>query len=233
MKTEKGSSTEFIALREKAEAKIKKKKVVKTASITEADVLRLHHELEVHQVELEMQNEELKSALEKARKATEKFIILYDFAYPGYFTLNFDGRILGMNISGARILGKESANLVNRKFSQFVTLDTRSVFNDFFQKVIETNLQNQCEVRLIVEASPSVFVYMEGVVSEDDQTYMITVVDVTKRIYAEEILKLKAHEFELFNELINVRDSQISQFKEEINLLLKNQGKAEKFMITR
>jgi len=75
-------------LRQKAEDQLVKQQTNRALSYTETDMLKLIHELEVHQIELEMQNEELTIAKEKAELAEEKYIELYDFAPSGYLTIS-------------------------------------------------------------------------------------------------------------------------------------------------
>ena len=74
------------------------------ADIAEHDNLKLIHELQVHQIELEMQNEELKLAHLKAYEAIEKYVELYDYAPSGYLTLSKEGDILELNYSAATML---------------------------------------------------------------------------------------------------------------------------------
>lgn len=70
--------------------------------------MKLIHELEAHQIDLEMQNQELQLAKEReAELATEKYIELYDFAPSGYFTLTKEGKIIDLNLTGAKMLGNE------------------------------------------------------------------------------------------------------------------------------
>lgn len=244
-------SAEVVALREKAEELLKMKRSAKAMLLTshtsqpaqrnvepvemskrgEADSTKLLHELEVYQIELEMQNEELKLARDKAETATEKYTAIYDFAYTGFFTLNSDGKIAELNHSGARMLGKDRSSLVNSDLRQYVTIDTRADFNEFFRNVFQTDSKVTCEVRLIVKGNPSIFAHIEGIISGDEEKCLITVVDITKRRHAEGILKLKAHEFELFNELMLTNDQQMMELKKEINSLLKKLGEKEKFEI--
>ena len=246
MKKEINNSTEGASLREKAEERLKKKQSVKAkplvstnsngmslskGSESEADMMKLVHELEVYQIELEMQNDELKLASEKAETATEKYTAIYDFAYTGFFTLDTQGNICELNISAAKMLGKERSKLVRGNFRQFVTLDTISGFNDFFIKVFETTSKQTCEVRLIVKGNPAMEAHVEAIISGDDEKCLVTVVDITKRKQAEGILKLKDHEYELFNELMIVSDKQMVELKKEINHLLNKLGEKDKFQI--
>lgn len=224
-------SPEAFSLRQKAEEHLKKKYTKKSASVSEPDTIKLLHELEVHQIELEMQNEELTQARDKAKSATEKYTVLYDFAYTGYFTLDPEGKICWLNLSGAKMLGKERTLLVNKGFRQFITLDTLTDYNDFFQNVFKNNTKHTCEVRLITMGNPAIYVQIEGIVSIDEKKCLITVIDISKRKHAEEVLKQKARELEQFNELMDVSEQQMIELKKEINFLLNKLGEKEKFKI--
>ena len=95
-----------------AEAKLSLLKK-KTASLrnTDAEFLRLIHELELHQIEFEMHNEELTQSRAEAEAARDQYTDLYDFAPVGYFTLTGDGTIQKTNLLGAKRLGAGRGNL--------------------------------------------------------------------------------------------------------------------------
>jgi len=178
-------------LRMKAEEQFKMKHSKRVATLTESGIKKLLYELEVHQIELELQNQELQLAIDKANTATD----LYDFSPSGYFTLEPDGIISQMNFSGARLLGLECSFLVNRNIRTFISPDTLPVINDFLQKVFETNSKVICEVRLLFKGNPSAFVHLEGYFSANVQKCLVTAVDITRQKQAElELLKEK-HQF--------------------------------------
>ena len=87
---------------------------------TEADARRLVHELEVHQIELEMQNVELRHARDDAEAMLEKYTDLYDFAPVGYFTLAADGVIRLVNLTGSIMVGVERSKLIGRSFGMLL-----------------------------------------------------------------------------------------------------------------
>jgi nitrogen fixation/metabolism regulation signal transduction histidine kinase len=103
-------------LRQKAEEMLKKTQLIdKSANqVLGADIMKLIHELNVHQVELEMQNDELQQAKSNAEAAARKYTDLYDFAPNGYFTLSSEGVITELNLRAASLLGK-SRNYLNGK----------------------------------------------------------------------------------------------------------------------
>jgi PAS domain-containing protein len=133
-------------LRKRAEKKLSKSSTRYALPQNEGDTLRLIHELEVHQVELEMQNEELKRTIDNAEAIAKKYSLLYDFAPNGYFTLENAGFISEVNLNGARILGKERDELLGVNFINFVSHDTRDVFSEFFSKIYDTDSKQKCEV---------------------------------------------------------------------------------------
>jgi PAS domain-containing protein len=166
-------------LRRKAEERLKKKQKKTDKPVIEADVKKLLHELQVHQIELEMQNEELRQANETAETALKKYTILYDFAPMGYFTLDSDGSICELNFTGADLLGEKRFSVVDSNFKLFISEDSRPVFNNFFEKVYTGNIKESCEVMLGYDKNPLCFVYMEGIVTGDDRKCLLSVVDIS------------------------------------------------------
>jgi PAS domain-containing protein len=104
---------------------------------SEVTTLKLIHELEVHQIELEMQNEELLLAKEQAEQAIEKYTKLYDYAPSGYFTLSQDGKVTEANLTGAHMLGKMRSSILNSQFGFFISDATKNIFNDFLAKIFK------------------------------------------------------------------------------------------------
>jgi len=140
---------------------------------------RLLHELQVHQIELEMQNEELHRANEITEKALKKYTMLYDFAPMGYFTLNSKGNICDLNFTGAEVLGERRISLINNQFKLYIAQESLQVFNEFFSKVFEGFSKESCKVKLGYNNRPLREVYMEGVVPDDDQNCLLSVVDIS------------------------------------------------------
>lgn len=104
-------------LRLQAEVRLGAKTGTTPPSHTEHELQRLVHEPEVHQIDLEMQNEELHHAKAEVETVAEKFTALYDFAPVGYFTLDRLGAIRGVNLTGAGLLGIERSRLIGKLFS--------------------------------------------------------------------------------------------------------------------
>jgi hypothetical protein len=171
--------TEKQLLRLKAEEKLKEHKKNINIPIPESDTKKLLHELQVHQIELEMQNEQLQDANETAEKALKKYTMLYDFAPMGYFTLHSDGSISDLNFTGADLLGEKRFTLVNSNFKLFISKESQKTFNDFFSKIYSSNTKESCEVKLEYDNNPLCQVYMEGIVTGDDRTCLLSVIDIS------------------------------------------------------
>jgi transcriptional regulator with PAS, ATPase and Fis domain len=171
--------TDAQMLRIKAEEKLKEKQKKINKPVLEADVKKILHELQVHQIELEMQNEELQEAYETAEKALKKYTMMYDFAPLGYFTLDSEGGISELNFTGAEMLGDKRFTLVNKNFKLFVAQDSQLEFNKFFSKIYTSNAKESCEIMLGYDNNPLCHVYMEGVVTGDDRKCLLSVVDIS------------------------------------------------------
>jgi PAS domain-containing protein len=171
--------TEIQLLRIKAEEKLRKKRKKMPLEIRESDAKKLLHELQVHQIELEMQNEELRQANETAEEALRRYTMLYDFAPMGYFILDGEAGIVDLNFTGAEILGDKRFSLINSNFKLFIAESSRPVFNRFFKKVYTGNAKESCELALGYNGRALCHVYVEGVVTGDDRQCLLSVIDIS------------------------------------------------------
>jgi PAS domain-containing protein len=179
MNNEELDFTEAEMLRKKAEKQLKENQNKIDTSAMETDVKKLLHELQVHQIELEMQNEELKEAYDTAETALKKYTMLYDFSPMGYFTLDGEGSIIDLNFTGAEMIGNKRFSLLNSNFKLFIAEESLPVFNKFLSKVFTSDTKESCEVLLGSEQNSQCMVYMEGVVIGDDQNCLLSVVDIS------------------------------------------------------
>lgn len=179
-------------LRERAERRLKAKMSMRKSDITEVEAVKLIHELEVHQIELEMQNEELLSAMKQTEVATEKYIELYDFLPSAYFNLSKEGNVLAVNSYGSQLLGKERFKLINSRLGFFISDETKPVFNLFLEKVFQDGIKESCEVVLLSKDAKPSYVILTGIISEDRKQCHIIMVDITERKLIEiELIKAK------------------------------------------
>jgi PAS domain-containing protein len=149
-------------LRGKAEDRLRVKEAEPVESASEADARALVHELQVHQIELEMQNEELQRAQAAAAEVSEKYGDLFDFAPVGYFLWDHHARILEVNLAGAGLFGLDRGAVIQKRFGQFVAMENRHAFADFCKRVLATDTKQICEIKLLSDRQP-VYVLVEGI----------------------------------------------------------------------
>lgn len=166
-------------LRRIAEEKLNEKKIKAEPPILELNEKKLLFELQVHQIELEMQNEELLDAYQTAEKALKKYTMMYDFAPMGYFTLDADANICELNFTGADMLNDKRFSLINSNFKMFVAEVSLPEFNAFFEKMYTSHTKESCEIMLGYERTTPSYVYMEGVVTGDENSCLLSVVDIS------------------------------------------------------
>ena len=177
-------------LRRKAEDRLRASEARPAEVTSVADARALVHELQVHQIELEMQNEELQRARMEAEEASEKYFDLFDFAPTGHFLWDHEGRILEVNLAGAALLGLNRSVASHKRFGQFVASEDRGALADFLARVLATDLMQTCEVKLQRDGS-SVWVLVEGIAAHDRQGPQrfcrAAVIDITQQKRADEL----------------------------------------------
>jgi len=150
---------------------------------------RLLHELRVHQIELEMQNEELRAARVDVEAGLKRYTDLYDFAPVGYLTLSPEGLLRELNLPAARLLGRERSRLVANRLRTFVSEATRTTFDVWLGAVFGAQELQVCEVVLLRDSLPPVPVRLEARLSFDGQSGRAVITDITSRRALEEELR--------------------------------------------
>ncbi len=108
----------------------------------------LLHELQVHQIELEMQNEQLRATQIALEESRDRYLGLYEFAPVGYLTLNRSGQIAEINLSGCSLLGMDRHKLLQRRFDHFVSEQDRDRWHLFFIDVLKKSEKSGIELAL-------------------------------------------------------------------------------------
>jgi len=181
----KNSTIDATNLRQKA-VELLKKKVLKTGlPLPKAEMQKLIYELNIHLVELELQNEELALAKEQAEVAFEKYAELYNFAPSGHFTLSKNDEIIELNVCGSQMLGKEPSKLKNSLFGFFVSDDSKLIYNLFLGKVFSNKVKESCEIAISTNGNFTMYVYLTGIVAENGEQCFITAIDITENKLAE------------------------------------------------
>ena len=158
---------------------------------------RVIHELEVHQIELEMQNEELRRIQQELEIARDEYADLFDFAPIGYVTIGGDGLILQANLTTAALLGKERRTLIGKPLSRFVYREHQDIYYMHCQRVFASKTRQVCEISLVKADGTPFPAQLESITVQDDEGNFnrcrIVLSDITARKQAEEQIHYRAN----------------------------------------
>ncbi len=167
------------------------------------DVKRLVQLLQIHQIELEHQNEELRIAQEELEASRTKYVNLFDFAPIPYFTLNKHGIIKEVNLSASKMFGIERNKLIDKSFSAFISQDEKSIFNSFIATVFNSHVKQTCEIKVMNKDKRVFHVLLEGLELDDmlgiDQKCQVALIDLTEYKKAEDSLKDSSEKLKVLN----------------------------------
>jgi two-component system, cell cycle sensor histidine kinase and response regulator CckA len=172
--------------RRRAEARLREHPPQPGLAGADLDTQRLVQELQVHQIELEMQNEELQKARDTVESSLEKYSDLYDFAPVGYLTLDREGTIQEVNLAGAGLLGIDRSRLLKRRFQPYVTPTDLPVFHTFLKTVFQSKTKESCDLTLLHATRPSTAVRIEATLAASGRECRAVLTDMTERKRAEE-----------------------------------------------
>ena len=147
----------------------------------DAEAVKQLHELQVHQVELEMQNEELRKVRAELHASLTRYTALYEFAPAGHLTLSHDGTILEFNQAAAQLLDREKPGLLKQRLGSFVTQDSLPTFNAYLDAVFQDPSQRECEVELQREDGTRLCVQITAARQESTVTCLAVMMDITAR----------------------------------------------------
>ena len=168
-------------LRRRADARLQSQKPPAHAPRSAHETQQLLHELQVHQIELELQNEELQNSRAQAEAAVSRYTDIYDFAPVSYFTLTSGGVITQTNFAGARLLGLDRARLPGKRFEAFVSRTDRPAFNELIRQVFAAQAHQALEAELVRKDQPARTVHIEATLSPNGQECHAMVLDITER----------------------------------------------------
>jgi PAS domain S-box-containing protein len=198
MKKNKPKPRKSSALRTLAEEKLREQNK-KNRNLSVKETQQVIYELQVHQIELEMQNEELRSAQEEIEESRMRYSDLYDSAPVGYFTFDRNGFILDLNLTGSSLLGIERSFLIKKPFSRFIVKEDQDLFYLHRQNIFETKTRQTCEIRLN-KKNAQFYVQLQSIAvmdSEGSFSQMRTVVsDITERKKSVEVREKLIHELQ-------------------------------------
>ena len=192
-------STKFAALRRHAEELLRVTKR-DLAAMQIKDVQRLVHELAVHEIELEMQNDTLRQVQMDLESARDRYLDLYDSAPIGYLTLNPMGMILEGNLPACTLLGVNRKELLGKPVIGFVAAKDQATVLRHIRESFKEGARQACEVGLAQQGDATVLVRFESVAVQghvgQDTCLLTALLDVTERVRAETALRTYQHGLE-------------------------------------
>jgi len=215
MSKEEETGNKAADLRRKAEAKMA---AMDLPDFSAPDAKALIHELRTHQIELEMQNEELRKSEIALTRARDSYADLYDFAPVGYVSINGKGFIKQANLTMADMLGADRRDLINRLFSGFVVAEDEDIYYLHRKKILDSERRQSTELRLKKADSTMFWARIEITVVRNEGLLM-AVSDISARKQSEEESIKRFDELKRMNRLMVGRELKMEQLSKEIRRL--------------
>ena len=185
----------FSVLRRKAEEILEEKSIIPESleGLTPVQAMELLQELRIHQVELEMQNEDLRRAHLKLETSRARYYDLYDLAPVGYLTFDVAGQIQEANLTAAHLLQLERGTLIGQPFTRFIVRDDQDIYYLYRKQLLKAGSQQVCELRIGRKGGLPFWGRLEITVVFDAEGqvsgYRAVIIDISERKRSEEVLK--------------------------------------------
>jgi PAS domain S-box-containing protein len=200
MKKNKGQPTNFKELRRQAEERLPGK-AGDVSGEDPADIQKLIQELEVHQIELEMQYDELRSTQINLVESRDQYHELYDFAPVGYFTLDEKALIRQVNLTGADLLDVPRSKLINTKFSDFISAKFQDDFYFHCKRIFESGTKQTCDLKLVKQDGTLFDARLYSIAVKDkvaaSGSIRTAVTDISESVLAKNVLQESEEKFRL------------------------------------
>jgi two-component system, sensor histidine kinase PdtaS len=158
---------------------------------------KLIHELQVHQIELEMQNDELQKTQVLLEKSRTKYSDLYDFAPVSYLTVSEQGIIQQANLTSSIMLGEDRDKLLHQPLTSFIAREDQDIYYLHRKLLFDTHEPQDCDLRMEKRDGSQFYAHLQGVIGSDDQgktNCKITISDISRLKQAEEKIKKSLEE---------------------------------------
>ena len=225
MSTPHKSTESAAALRQRAEVAFRESAAAlpeATASVSPAATQAMLHELQVHQIELELQNEELRRAQADLEVSRAHYFDFYDLAPVGFCTVSETGLILRANVTLATRLGVNRRALVTQLFSRFIHPEDLNKFYPLRKQLLATGQPQTCELRLVPPAGPPFWAQLAATVdpaADGPPGLRVVLSELTERKQAEEALRV---ERENLNAIFEASPVALFILDETTNIVLAN-----------
>jgi len=180
-------------LRRLAEERLTREKTAADRHATEIELKSLLHELQVHQIELEMQNEELRRIQGELEAEKERYANLYTFAPIGYMTLNEQGLVLEANLTAANLLGVVRSELIGQPLTRFIPAEDQDSYYLYHRQLLEAGEKQICELQMQMPNKHKFWGILEATADLDGKSgrleCRVAVTDITKRKLTEKALE--------------------------------------------
>lgn len=179
------ASTSKLVLRQQAEKMLQEKTALSAQTAESAlpdDVRKTLHELQVHQIELEMQNEELRRTQLQLDASRARYFDLFDLAPVGYCTLSEQGLIVEANIAAAALLDVSRSELVGQRFSRFILTTFQDTFYLCRKRLFETGNSQTCELKMTKSDGAQLWIGLTTTAAQSDMgtpLQRVVLIDIT------------------------------------------------------
>ena len=136
-------------------------------TLSPEETRQMLHELRVHQIELEIQNEELRRAQAELEASRARYFDLYDLAPVGYFTVSEQGLIIEANLTAAGLLGVARGALVKQPLTRFILPEDQGIYYRHREQLFETGAPQVCEMRLAKKNGAQFWARLEATAVQD------------------------------------------------------------------
>lgn len=179
------------------------------------DAQLLYHELRVHQIEMELQNEELRRVQVELEAARERYFDLYDMAPVGYCTVDDDGQILEANLTSAALLGVTRSALVKLRITHFMPMAQCRIYQQCCALLDPVGQTQTCEVQMVTGTGQPIWVSLAANMSRSADgavLFRVMLKDVSERVRMNAVLEVKNAELERARQLADKANSAKSDF---------------------
>jgi PAS domain S-box-containing protein len=211
MPNDEPASKRSIDLRQRAEKALQDRPpdYLESTQLSNEEVHNLIHELQVHQIELEMQNDELRRFQNEIEESRNKYSHLYDFAPVGYFTVKEKGIIAQANLTGAALLGIDRTSLIGKPLTRFVSMEDQDTFYLHRLQVLKKNGNHTCEIKMMNYNKTPFYARLESIAvqGEDENAAKLrtAITDITDRKMIDQQLQASLKEKEVLLQEVHHR----------------------------
>jgi PAS domain S-box-containing protein len=229
----------FSKLRQQAETKLSDTEDLSALSVLETE--RLIHELRVHQIELELQNEELRNARQEVEIAYQRYVDLYDSIPVGCLTVDNNGIILQANLTSTHLLSVTRGTLIGQQLSTFVASEYQDVFYLYQRKILASKTRQICELKLKQANGSEFLAQLQGIAIEelknpplqngDDSSsnspaneskkylqYNLIIIDINELKKNEAALVKKDEQYDSVEKLVQERTKELAKVNQQLQL---------------